>query len=376
MEIPRRSSSLCPQCNEKITLKDVRKLYASPVIVVDENSRKKVESLGAENKSLEAENRCLKTERANLLDIQDSLLKELRHLKEMADHIPHDGVSLRVEDEPDIMPLPPRIRLFDPERYHPQEHILPPSTFHHFTDFARRAPADLLLQEPESHLSHHAREVASRFTRGYGSIIAREWYTELPDDVRQLVDEAGFGPFCTGLSCLAASRTLLGALVERWWDTTNSFHFSATGDMTMTPYDFAMLTGLDAGGQSIPYDSDMGEWEAAWTYLLGAYPPIYRSSGSVRYTWFTEQYRGTVPETVEATEQYARGFLIFLLGTTLFSNRGNTVGLHLLSALVDLSQVRHFDWGDAGLTTLYCYMSATSRGCGNIVGGYWRAWKL
>ncbi|CAL5343310.1 unnamed protein product [Camellia sinensis] len=75
-------SAKCPQCNEKITLKDVRKLYASPVIVVDENSEKKVESLGAENKSLEAENRCLKTERANLLDIQDSLLKELRHLKE------------------------------------------------------------------------------------------------------------------------------------------------------------------------------------------------------------------------------------------------------------------------------------------------------
>ncbi|CAL5343308.1 unnamed protein product [Camellia sinensis] len=73
----------CPQCNEKITLKDVRKLYASPVIVVDENSRKKAESLGAENKSLEAENRCLKTERAKLLDIQDSLLKELRHLKEV-----------------------------------------------------------------------------------------------------------------------------------------------------------------------------------------------------------------------------------------------------------------------------------------------------
>ncbi|KAI8007555.1 hypothetical protein LOK49_LG07G01331 [Camellia lanceoleosa] len=72
-----------PSMQQKITLKNVRKLYASPVIVVDENSQKKVESLGAENKSLEAENRCLKTERANLLDIQDSLLKELCHLKEV-----------------------------------------------------------------------------------------------------------------------------------------------------------------------------------------------------------------------------------------------------------------------------------------------------
>ncbi|KAI7979696.1 Protein MAIN-LIKE 2, partial [Camellia lanceoleosa] len=153
---------------------------------------------------------------------------------------------------------------------------------------------------------------------------------ELPDVVRHIVDEAGFGPFCMGLSCHPASRTLLGALVERWWDTTNSFNFSAAGDMTMTLYDFSMLMGLDVAGQPIPYDADMGEWEAAWTYLLGAHPLINISSGRVRYTWFAEQYRRTMPETVEEIEQYDRGFLMFLLGTTLFSGRGNTVGLYLL----------------------------------------------
>ncbi|GMP61381.1 hypothetical protein CsSME_00023873 [Camellia sinensis var. sinensis] len=34
-------------------------------------------------------------------------------------------------------------------------------------------------------------------------------------------------------------------------------------------------------------------------------------------------YRGTTLETIEATEQYARGFLMFLLETTLFFDRGN-----------------------------------------------------
>ena len=124
----------------------------------------------------------------------------------------------------------------------------------------------------------------------------------------------------------------MGALVERWWDTTNSFHFSATRDMTMTPYDFSMLTTLDVVGRPIPYDADMGEWEAAWIYLLGASPPIDRSSGRVRFTWFSERFRRTMPETVEEIEQYARGFLMFLIRTTLFSNRGNTVGLYVLSA--------------------------------------------
>ncbi|GMP93928.1 hypothetical protein CsSME_00043563 [Camellia sinensis var. sinensis] len=219
----------------------------------------------------------------------------------MAGHFPYGGVPPGAGGEPDIMSLPPWVRPFDPERYHPREHILPRAVFYHFTDFDDRAPVDLLLREPESHLSHQAREVSSYVTRGYGSIVAKEWYTKLPEAVCDWVDQAGFGPFCTGISRYPASRTLMGALVERWWDTTNSFHFSATGDMTMTPFDFAVLTSLDVGGWSIPYDEDMGEWEAAWIYLLGAHPPVDRASGRVWYTWFSTHFRGTEPETPEET---------------------------------------------------------------------------
>ncbi|KAL7193388.1 hypothetical protein ACSBR2_025073 [Camellia fascicularis] len=184
-------------------------------------------------------------------------------------------------------------------------------------------------------------QVDSRTVRGYGSTAARVWYAELPEAVRDLVDLAGFGAFCRGLSHCPSSRTLLAALAERWWDTTNSFHFSAAGDMTMTPLDFAVLTGLDVGGGPIPYDEDMGQWEAAWIHLLGACPPVDRASGRVRYTWFASRFRRPEmePESPEQVEQYTRGFLMFLFGTTLFADRGNTVELYLLSALVDLSQV-------------------------------------
>ncbi|KAI7982454.1 Protein MAIN-LIKE 2, partial [Camellia lanceoleosa] len=148
------------------------------------------------------------------------------------------------------------------------------------------ADKNLLLREPEAHLSHGASEVDSRFTRRYGSTTTKEWDMDLPDGVWQVIDEAGFGLFCMGLSHLEASRTLLGALVERWWDTTNSFHFSTIGDMTMTTYDFSMLTGLEVRGRPIPYDSDLGEWEAAWTYLLEAHPPIFQSGILWVYAYF------------------------------------------------------------------------------------------
>ncbi|KAL7215013.1 hypothetical protein ACSBR1_027235 [Camellia fascicularis] len=191
---------------------------------------------------------------------------------DMVDDIPHDEGSPRREEEPEHVPLPPRVRPFDPATYHPEVHVLPLSTVCHFIGFTWCAPADLLLREPVSHMSHDAPEVNSRFTHEYVSTVAREWYLEFPDGVQQIINKVGFGLFCSGLSRLYVSRTVLGTLVERWWDTTNSFYFSTAGDMTMTPYDFVMLTGLEVGGQPIPYDSNMGEWERGLDSSTGSTP--------------------------------------------------------------------------------------------------------
>ena len=81
----------------------------------------------------------------------------------------------------------------------------------------------------------------------------------LPAKVCLINDGIDFSLFCSSLTRVIASRPLLGALVERWWDTTNFFHFSSTGEMTMTPFNFAMITGLGVEGDSIPLDSNMGE---------------------------------------------------------------------------------------------------------------------
>ncbi|KAL7253907.1 hypothetical protein ACSBR1_008280 [Camellia fascicularis] len=67
---------------------------------------------------------------------------------------------------------------------------------------------------------------------------------------------------------------------------------------------------------------------------------------------------------------------MYLLGTTLFANRKNTVGLYLLRALVHLPQVIEYEWGGTGLATLYCYMSSVSRRKADSLGGYWRVWEV
>ncbi|KAF5933114.1 hypothetical protein HYC85_029285 [Camellia sinensis] len=283
--------------------------------------------------------------------------------------------------DPGVELLPLSERPFDPATYRPTIHVLPPDSLRQFRSFERHVAPELLLREPTSHLSFGTSEEASHTIRGSGNTGAREWNDELPDAVRRIVDRAGFGTFCRGLSRLSTCRPLLAALGERWWDTTDSFHFSAAGDMTMTPHDFSMLTGIGVGGDPIPFDTDMDEWTAAQVHLLGEAPPLARP-GFVRYSWFEVQFRvqpaleEEAQMTPEDEERYARGFLMFLFGTTIFADRANTVPLCLLSALVDVRDILHYDWGSAALATLYGYMSSASRGSGQLLGGYWRAWKL
>ncbi|KAL7176593.1 hypothetical protein ACSBR2_030015 [Camellia fascicularis] len=216
---------------------------------------------------------------------------------QMADDVPHDegfpalppvelAAYFATELEVEPQPLPLSVRPFDPARYHPKTHIIPVAGgIHTFTDFDEDVPDDLLLREPMSHLSAIAVEDGSRSFRGYGATTARDWYDVLPSRVHRIIDRTSFGLFCCSLMRVTASRPLLGALVERWWDTTNSFHFSTAEEMTMTPLEFAMIAGLGVGGDLIPLDPDMGEWVAAWDALLGARPPILRA-GMVEYRGF------------------------------------------------------------------------------------------
>lgn len=76
----------------------------------------------------------------------------------MANDIPHDGASLEMEVDPEFKPLPLSDRPFDPAAYHPEIHVLSPDIIRQFRGFARGVPEDLLLSEPESHLSHGASE--------------------------------------------------------------------------------------------------------------------------------------------------------------------------------------------------------------------------
>ncbi|GMP92918.1 hypothetical protein CsSME_00042960 [Camellia sinensis var. sinensis] len=136
----------------------------------------------------------------------------------MADDIPRGGTPPDHEVDPEAELLPLSVRPFDLVTYRPAVHVLPPDGLRQFRSFARGVPPELLLREPESHLSYGASEFTistpapdvclnlktrthavsildhletlthSYTVRGYGNVATRDWYMELPDAVRHIVD--------------------------------------------------------------------------------------------------------------------------------------------------------------------------------------------
>ena len=62
-------------------------------------------------------------------------------------------------------------------------------------------------------------------------------------------------PFGSLFRCgyAVADRSLVYALIERWWDTTHTFHFPQ-GKIGITPLDVTMLTGMSIKrGRAVTY---------------------------------------------------------------------------------------------------------------------------
>ncbi|KAI8524754.1 hypothetical protein RHMOL_Rhmol13G0173600 [Rhododendron molle] len=201
-----------------------------------------------------------------------------------------------------------------------------------------------------------------------GSGHSLQYFRELPRRVRELVEETGFGPFIQLLTAVRVERVVMTALAERWWNTTNTFHFRF-GEMTVTPLDLAAITGLRVGGEPIPFDPSIDLDDAALEWFLGRVP---RHSGGVAEYGQFRKYWDHEPADDTKAAQMARAYLLYLFRASLFPLRRSRVHLSYLAGLVDLRQAGRFDWGGAALCTLYCFLGAASRGVRDTIGGYWR----
>ncbi|KAG7578774.1 Aminotransferase-like plant mobile domain [Arabidopsis thaliana x Arabidopsis arenosa] len=212
---------------------------------------------------------------------------------------------------------------------------------------------DIVLYDQEKHVSSAVWDGQER-----GALRCHEHTSKLgewklkPKQI-ELVERAGFG-FLRRIPAISLDNPLISALVERWRRETNTFHFTI-GEMTVTLEDIALLLGLGIDGKpviGVTYTTCSAICER---YLGEAPASNYASGGMVKLSWLKEKFSECeVDASFEKVERCTRAYLLYLVGSTIFSTTtGNKVPVMYLPLFEDFDDAGTFAWGAAALAFLY-----------------------
>ncbi|CAI0550099.1 unnamed protein product, partial [Linum tenue] len=159
-----------------------------------------------------------------------------------------------------------------------------------------------------------------------------------------------------------SDASLITSLVERWRPESSTFHLPF-GEVTITLEDVVTLSGLAIDGDAVVVDIPHEEWLTICLRLLGRVPAYVSGGvGVVRTVWLRDEFShlpGNASQ--EVTEQFARAYVISLMGGVLFTDRsGATVHLQYLLLVEDWQRARRFTCGAAILSYLYREMGRSA----------------
>ncbi|XP_028070260.1 protein MAIN-LIKE 1-like [Camellia sinensis] len=151
-----------------------------------------------------------------------------------------------------------------------------------------------------------------------------------------------------------------GEFVERWQPETNTFHMTV-GEMTLTLDDLGTILGLSIVGKSISVpDVTNHHGVTLLVYGLGITKRVAH-----------EEVSTSDSDPKETIQCAARGYLLFLFGCTLFSDKSDgRVPVVYLGLLMDLGSIHTYAWGAAALAFLYRQLGYASRSGVKQMGGY------
>ncbi|MBY3556069.1 hypothetical protein HGI15_22300, partial [Modestobacter lapidis] len=191
---------------------------------------------------------------------------------------------------------------------------------------------------------------------------------------KAVIERAGFKFFLDSLWIDNMDRMAMLALSELWWDTTNTFHFGF-GEMTMTPFDFTMITGLPIGGGLLTFYADACYDTEYLQNNLGVEEiPVIKKG--VRRSWLYNHFSIMVEEDEHDVEYIARAFILYMISCTFFAGTQDIAPLGFLSCLEDLDTVHQYDWGGAALSVMYRSICDKSRDAAQDFGGLAFIWQV
>ncbi|XP_065862918.1 protein MAIN-LIKE 1-like [Euphorbia lathyris] len=183
--------------------------------------------------------------------------------------------------------------------------------------------------------------------------------------VRVRVRELSFEPFILTLPRAngVCDRRALRALCERWVDSTHTFHLPFE-EMTISPRDFSLLTGLRGSDTLVPLYYDMVRPEVDLDEMDALISPgVYtgvRSTPAKFVTTFGLLSRRDFCDR-DDTDRATRSFLLYALGETVFRTQSGTIHAGLIQAFRDIDAVSSYDWAGASLAYLYRFLDLTCR---------------
>ena len=230
-----------------------------------------------------------------------------------------------------------------------------------------------MVFEPQAHISHWVRlgfgsdHIRARHESGE---VVRRLYARVHADERlwTILESTGLATFAMSDMAMresTRSTAVVRSLVEFFWDSTNTFHFP-WGEMTITPADFAVISGLPITPLRVEIDDDLRVSHPMVERMLGPITADCRresmssskiSKKTVRTALLESAFEmdGTTPE------QRVRIFLLVLISSTFTEERSSRAMLRLLPSVRELDRVSLFDWSGLGFVDLMLGLRHASR---------------
>ncbi|GMY09102.1 protein MAIN-LIKE 1-like isoform X6 [Fagus crenata] len=185
------------------------------------------------------------------------------------------------------------------------------------------------------------------------------WWGKIHPPIGAKIRAAGLGFFLDAISHHLTEHKdliLMCAMSERFWDTTNTFHLPKIGEMTLTPKDFTMISGLSFGGHWLVMDHEIEGKKKQLKESLGTMPQYVRDT-SVKLTWLKSTFEYKKLEDKCNIDCYVRAFMLYLIGTTFVPSTSSIVNLRFMASLWDVHSLDQYNWGGAAYATMFHYMA-------------------
>ena len=160
------------------------------------------------------------------------------------------------------------------------------------------------------------------------------------------------------------------ALIERWMDTTYTFHLPF-GEMTITLFDFTAITGQSFSREPIPlsnkaYSPVIGR--NIWLKdQFGVATSVKSSCSSlIQYMQLVDKITSEHDAGRISSEQLALCVLFYHVSVVIFPNASRTDYLQLLPILRNFRDFPKYYWDAAAFSHMYSSLDVACRGVSRI----------